>query len=806
MALGLLGVLAGAMILLHFSQDLPAVETARDLEMHQPLRVFARDGTLIGEFGAERREPLAWENVPDVLVDAFLAAEDDRFYSHPGFDYQGLIRAAWVLLTTGDKSQGGSTITMQLARNLFLSSEKSYTRKIREILLAMQLERAFDKTEILRLYLNKIYLGQRAYGVAAAARIYYGKQVEELRLDEAAMIAGLPKAPSAYNPVSNPRRARIRRDYVLGRMHDLEMITPEAYAEALAAPVSDKLAPKPVTLDAHYVAEMVRGQMHSRYGDAIYTAGVEVDTTIDATLQRAAAAAVRDGVLDYDARHGWRGPAAMRELPANTTLEALQAEDTAARLVHAQELLEDIPTPGGLRAAIVIDRADAVLTVLDDAGALVPLTEEQIPWSEARALDPGAVVHVWRRDDERWYLAQIPEVQAAMVAIDPQTGALRAVVGGFDFFLSKFNRATQSLRQPGSAFKPFLYSAGLDAGLTTATIINDAPVVFDDPALGGAWRPENYDRRFRGPTRVREALVRSSNLVTIRILQEVGVQRFRDYVRRFGLGTSNLPRDLSIALGSGTYSPQDIAMAYAVIANGGWQVDPWFIGQVRDGEGMVVEQHVPMVVCPSCADDMPMIEPTPLPAPALPGDAPDVSPANTVVDAPEPRAAPRVADAANMYIVADMMRDVIQRGTGRAARALGRLDIAGKTGTTNEQRDAWFAGFHPQLAVVAWVGFDELQPLGAGETGGRAALPIWIDFMEQALPGLPEQLPVMPAGVVRARIDPDTGRLSSAGSFELFLEGHMPDAEPVSAWPVGPGEISDTEANDSTDAVLEDLY
>ncbi len=805
LAFGMMGLVAIAAVLVHFSRDLPEVEQAQDLELHQPLRVYAQDGQLIGEFGAERREPLDWEHVPQVLIDAFLAAEDDRFYSHPGVDYQGLLRAVWVLIQTGDKAQGGSTITMQLARNLFLSNEKSYVRKIREILLALELERRFDKNEILRLYLNKIYLGQRAYGVAAAARIYYGKRVDDLTLDEAAMIAGLPKAPSAYNPVANPRRARLRRDYVLRRMRELGKITVADELAAKEVQVLAKLAPAPVQLSANYVAEMVRAEMYGRYGEAIYTAGVEVYTTIDADLQRAATAAVREGVLGYDARHAWRGAAAVRGLESGAPLASLAESSEQERIEAAEELLEDIPVVGGLRPVVVVSREEGGLQVLGLDGQIIALGEDAIAWPEARTLPAGSVSYVRERPrDGAVLLAQVPQVQSALVAVDPNNGALRAVVGGFDFFVSKFNRATQALRQPGSSFKPFLYSAGLDAGLTAATVINDAPVVFNDPALGGAWKPENYDGRFRGPTRFRDALVRSSNLVSIRVLQEVGIARFRDYVSRFGLDNRKLPQDLSIALGSGTYSPEDLATAYAVIANGGWKVEPWYISRVMMADGGEVETADPLVVCPRCWEEAqrePVEQAGPIatPAPESGGDG-------TLVAEKPPRIAPPAADHGNMYIIADMMRDVIQRGTGRKARSLGRKDIAGKTGTTNEQRDAWFAGFHPDLVAVTWIGFDDLQPLGRGETGGRAALPIWMEFMAAALPELPVRFPVQPAGVVTARINPETGLLSSQGQFELFLEGHLPESAPAVDGFGRVGEPLGTEGNTESGDVLDELY
>jgi penicillin-binding protein 1A len=793
-AMGLLALLALSGVLLYFSRDLPPVEQAQDLQLHQPLRVLARDGTVIGEFGAERREPLAWEDVPPVLVDAFLAAEDDRFFEHPGVDYQGLLRAVWVLVATGEKAQGGSTITMQLARNLFLSNEKSYERKIREILLAFQLEQRFEKTEILRLYLNKIFLGQRAYGVAAAARIYYGKSVDELSLAEAAMIAGLPKAPSAYNPVANPRRAELRRNYVLRRMRELGRITEQEELAAKAVPVKQTLAASEMTLDAQYVAEMVRAELVQRYGTAVYTSGVNVYTTIDASLQRAAAAAVRSGVLSYDARHAWRGAAGRSELPETLDAQRILGASLDTRMAWATQWLEDMPDVAGLEAALLVavrpQSADqkAQWQVLDAHGELHSLAATQSPWSAARQ-EPQPGDWAYLRPTETGYvLAQAPEAQSALIAMSPDTGAIRALVGGYDYFRSKFNRAVQAKRQPGSSFKPLLYSAALDSGLTTATVMNDAPVVFDDPALGGAWRPENYDGRFRGPTRLREALVRSSNLISIRVLQRVGIAEFRAYAQKFGLDAQNLPRDLSIALGSGTFSPQDIAKAYSVIANQGFVVEPWFIERVETADGAVVEVAQVFKACSEC-------DVTAAPAASTDGlQAQPIATQDSVVDAqdavqpaveptmlpaePQYSPAPRALQAANMFIVGDMMRDVIQRGTGRKARALGRKDIAGKTGTTNEQRDAWFAGFHPDLVTVTWIGFDDLTPLGRGETGGRAALPIWMDFMAEALPSLPQREFLPPPGVVMARIDPETGLLASDGREELFLEGKLPQMAP----------------------------
>ncbi|ROR34126.1 penicillin-binding protein 1A [Inmirania thermothiophila] len=755
----LTGVLAAAGLYLYLAPRLPAVEQLRDVRLQVPLRIYTRDGALVAEYGEKRRTPLRYADIPEVVVQAFIAAEDDRFFEHPGVDYQGLLRAAWALLRTGEKRQGGSTITMQVARNFFLSSEKTFLRKLNEILLALKIERELTKEQILELYLNKIYLGNRAYGVAAAAQIYYGKRVDELTLDEVAMIAGLPKAPSRDNPVAAPERARVRRNYVLGRMRELGFIGEAAYRRALDAPVHARLHGVQPEVEAIHLAEAVREEVVARYGEeTAYTAGLRVYTTLEAARQRAAVAALREALAAFERRHGYRGPEARIPWSPPPGREALDA-----RLREAGRI-------GDLHPAVVTAVAERGATVYLGDGVEAALDWDALAWARPRTADgglgpaprsaadvlaPGDLVRVRERADGGLELAQVPEVEGALVALDPADGAVRALVGGFDFARSKFNRALQARRQPGSSFKPFIYSAALAAGYTAASIFNDAPVVVEDPALGAAWRPENYSGRIFGPTRLREALVHSRNLVSIRVLQAVGIDAAIRHAARFGFDPEQLPRNLSLALGSGAVSPLELARAYAVFANGGFRVEPYWIERIEGPEGEVLFETRPRRVCAACPP-----------------------PAEGTSDPGGDEVAPRVLPEDNAYIITSMLRDVVRRGTGRAARVLGRTDLAGKTGTTNDQRDAWFAGFSPALVAVAWVGYDDMRPLGEGETGARAALPMWIAFMREALRGVPETVPAPPAGLVMARIDRRTGRLARAGDpdavFEVFRPGHVP--------------------------------
>ena len=741
---------------------LPSIEVLKDVHLQTPLRVYARDGRLIAEFGEKRRIPLRLDQIPPALVQAALAAEDERFFEHPGVDWQGLARAGLYLLRTGEKGPGGSTVTMQVARNFFLGREKTYERKLKEILLALDIERRLSKDEILELYFNKIFFGHRAYGVGAAAQVYYGRPLDELGLAELAMVAGLPKAPSRFNPIVNPQRALQRRDYVLGRMRELDFIDEEEYAEAVAAPINAKLHRPKVEVEAPYVAEMVRAALEEEMGEEIYVGGYRVYTTLDGARQRAANLALRGALLAYDRRHGYRGPE--------------QRLDPGEPERHA-ELLSGVPVVGGLRPALVLEVDEQVVTAYAKGFGEIELPWPVLQWARPyvdqnrRGAAPKTPADVAQRGDlirvrlteEGWIFSQVPEVEGALVALDPQDGAIVALSGGFDFYHSKFNRVTQAQRQPGSSFKPFIYSAALEHGFTPASFINDAPVVFEDPGLEDVWRPRNYSGKFFGPTRLRVALYKSRNLVSIRLLDATGIAEALDHLRRFGLDVERLPPNLSLAVGSGEVTPLELATGYAVIANGGYRVEPYFIERVEDPEGIVTRRSQPRRVCREC-------EPAGAPAGASP-----VAPDSVLSD--EHRAI-RSVDARNVWLMHSMMRDVVLRGTARRARELGREDLAGKTGTTNDFRDAWFSGFTPRLSATAWVGFDRRRVLGSRETGGRAALPMWIEFMRHALDGVPEEFLDRPEGLLTMRIDPDSGVPALAGDpdaiFETFRTEYAP--------------------------------
>ncbi len=765
----LTGVLLAVAAYVYIAPTLPAIDTLKDIRLQVPMRVYSQDLKLIAEFGEKKRTPLRFYETPDLMIRAILAAEDDRFFQHPGVDYHGLLRAAYHLIRTGEKTQGGSTITMQVARNFFLSREKTYLRKLSEIFLALKIERQLSKEEILELYLNKIYLGHRAYGIAAAAQVYYGVTPDRLTLAQMAMIAGLPKAPSRYNPLANPQRALQRREYVLRRMLKLGYIDLPQYREASQTPITARLHGLDIEVEADYLAEMVRNEMLRRYGDLAYTAGFKVVTTLDAHLQEAANRALRQALLAYDRRHGYRGP------EARVDFAALKDPDLTA-------LLQDRPPLAGLEAALVMAVGEREATAILADGRVIRLPWQGLQWarpyiddnrlgpppaSAGEILRAGDIVRVQRREGS-WQLAQLPEAEGALVALRPDDGAIVALSGGFDFQRSKFNRVTQARRQPGSSFKPFIYSAALEKGFTAASIINDAPVVFEDPGLESAWRPENYSGKFFGPTRLREALVKSRNLVSIRLLRAIGIDYTLDYIARFGFPVEKLPRNLSLALGSGAVTPLQLARGYTVFANGGYRVSPYFIERILGPDEQVVYQARPQTVCRHC-DEVDAQKAGPLPVVAT-----DASTATEEALPP----AERVISAENAYLMTSMMRDVIQRGTGRRARSLGRKDIAGKTGTTNDQRDAWFAGFNPTLVAVAWVGFDKTRSLGNRETGGRAALPMWAAFMREALHGMPDRPLLRPPGLVTVRIDPVTGLRATAHQkrtvFETFRTRLVP--------------------------------
>lgn len=750
----------------YYEPQLPSVDSLHEIRLGAPLRVYTREHVLIGEFGAERRIPLRYEQIPKPLVQAFVAAEDDRFFSHSGVDLLGLLRASFVLASTGVKRQGGSTITMQLARNVFLSSERTFDRKFKEIFLALKIERELSKQQILELYLNRIFLGNRAYGVGAAAQVYFGKTVDQLSLGEMAQLAGLPKAPSRDNPLASPEHARERRDYVLRRLHELHDIDDKAYRLALAEPLSSEEHPPHVELDAGYVAEMVRAEMYARFGEAAYSDGYEVVTTLSAERQAAANKAVRDAIYDYTERHGYDGPEG--HIPDDAAGELGRGADSAP----LQSLLEAQSAPGDLIPAVVLAAPGDVLRVrVRDAG-IVELPKSAYAWAgfnTRKSLAPGDLIHVRRDTKNAWRLAHLPDVQGAFVALDPRDGGLQALVGGFDFYAGKFNRATQARRQVGSGFKPFLYTAALADGYAPSSIFLDAPVVLAAADDGDEWRPENYEHKFNGPMSLRDALAESRNLVSVRLLQSVGLDYALDFIpKHFGIERDRLPNNFTLALGTADLTPLEMARAYAVIANGGFTVEPYFIQSIaRSGEAPSFVAH-PAIACPACTADTP------------PTDG--------------ATAAPRVLDPGVDWLIISMMHDVVTRGTGARVRELGRNDLAGKTGTTNDETDAWFNGFQPTLVGISWVGHDQPEPLGRGEVGARAALPIWMDFMRSALKGVPDEPLPRPDDLVDAYVNPATGkRTANGGVLAAFLKDHLP--------PLDDGHIPGQESGTLTDAI-----
>ena len=778
----ILGIITVVMVSWYIVPELPDINTLKDVKMQVPMRVYSAEFSLISEFGEKRRAPINIEDVQPRLIEAFLAAEDDRFYVHPGVDWQGIARAVYSLIKTGSKKQGGSTITMQVARNFFLSREKTYLRKLNEIFLSFKIERELSKDEILELYLNKIYLGQRAYGVAAAAQVYYGTDINSLNLAQVAMIAGLPKAPSTTNPISNPERALIRRDYVLNRMLILSYISEEEFNEASSSPISASLHTTSVDLEAPYIAEMVRSDLIEEQGDAIYNSGLIVTTTIKDKNQNAANKALRNALMAYDKRHGYRGAEQRIE-----DINSKSSEDLTA-------LLETFPTLGNLYPAIVTHVDEKYISALVTGIGQVEVNWQGLEWaskyiSENRKgakpksaneiVDVGDIIRLIENEEGDWALSQLPEVEGGLISLSPDNGAILALVGGFDFYKNKFNRITQAKRQPGSGFKPLIYSAGIEAGKTAATLINDAPIVFDDPGVEDEWRPENYSHKSYGPTRIREALTHSRNLVSIRLLHAIGVPFALEHIKNFGFNAEELPNNLSLSLGSAEITAWQLARAYSVFANGGYLIEPFFINQIKTYGDEITYQATPLTVCHDC-DELEKAEPI---EENMPEEIVDVIPEPTIdetSEVPENFYAERVISAQNAWIMNSMLRDVIKLGTGRRALQLNRTDLAGKTGTTNDQHDAWFSGFNSQVVTISWVGFDKFQPLGSRETGGRAALPMWIDYMKVALEGMPESIMKRPEGLVNVRINPETGELANANDpdakFEVFRAENAPKA------------------------------
>jgi penicillin-binding protein 1A len=716
-SLGVVGTALAGLAAALIYPNLPPLEALTDYKPKLPLRVYTTDGALIGEFGEERRAFIPIDKVPRYMKQAIIAAEDERFYTHGGVDTLGILRAAGSNLLSGGAKEGASTITMQVARNFFLSNEKTLTRKLSEAMLAMKIEHNLSKDKILELYINQIYLGQRAYGFEAAARTYFGKPMQELSLAEFAMLAGLPKAPSRYNPVVNFPRAKTRQEYVLGRMVKLKFIDQPTWQAAVKQKLVIRQARQQTDVAADYAAEMVRQTLFEKYGESIYSSGYKAVTTLRRKQQAAANLAVWQGIADYDLRHGYRGPEKQISLPADKT----QREAAIATA------LEDLAPVSDMLPAVVLSATPKLIRAQLQDGKAVDISGNSLKWVEnwvaakkGRQLAPGAVVRVQATGSRPvWRLAQLPEVEAALVAVNPNDGAITALVGGFDFNRNKFNRVTQAWRQPGSSFKPFIYSAALEKGYTPATIINDAPLTLTAEEAGGtAWEPQNYDGTTSGPVRMRSALTKSLNLVSVRILQGIGPYYARDYIRRFGFDPARHPPYLTMALGAGSVTPLQMAAAYGVFANGGFSVKPYLIDKVYDKDGRLLMQASPQTVGGN---------------------------------------APRVIDPRNAYLMTTMMQDVVRYGTAARAGQLGRGDLAGKTGTTNDARDTWFAGYNPDLVAIAWVGYDQPRSLGRSETGAQSALPIWMSFMGTALRGVPQKGWAMPPGIITVRIDPATG-------------------------------------------------
>src|SRR5580658_3192047 len=788
----LLGAYALACSYVYLAPSLPPLEAMRNVELQVPLRVYTRSGALIAQIGEQRRIPVTYEQIPELVKHAFLAAEDERFFEHHGIDYFGVVRAVLIDVVSGEKTQGASTITMQAARNMFLNLDKTARRKLQETFVTYRMEHKFSKQEIFGLYLNVIFFGQRAYGVAAAAEAFFGKPLDKLDVAEAATIAGVPKAPSKYNPIVDPELATQRRGYVLRRMRELRFIDAATAEAANKEPMQARAHAPLFDSEAPYVAEMARLELRQRFGANAESAGYKVYTTIDGRLQAAANRAVRIGLIEYDRRHGWRGPAGHIELPAHGEPDF-------------DDLVDDYASIGNLAPAIVESVADKSVRAYVKTLGTVQIEWDGLSWARkeghndtlgpapqnaGQLLARGDVVYVVADEAGHAQLGQIPEAQSALVALDPNDGSIVALVGGFDYFTNKYNRVTQARRLPGSGFKPFLYSAALENGFTPATVLLDAPIVLEGNGTEEAWRPENIERAFGGPTRLRDALVHSRNLVSIRVLKAVGITTAIDYISRFGFDPRSMPHDLTLALGTLEATPLEVATGYAVFANGGYLVAPYFIDRIEDASGQVVWHATPRRVCEQCdgGDSGTAAAGVPL----------QVSDTTATHGEPAPllkpeEIAPRVISAQNAYVMTDMMADVIRHGTGQRALALGRSDIAGKTGTTNEAKDTWFNGFTRNLVATVWVGFDQERPLGEREEGARTALPIWVQFMREALKGVPQQTRPMPDGLVTLRISPETGALVSAenpdGVAEIFMTAHLPatdDAQTGAQGPEGP--------------------
>ncbi len=735
--LGAIGVLVLVFALAMAYPNLPALDTITDYRPKMPLRIFTADNVLIGEFGEERRTLVHFKDIPDVMKKAVLSIEDDRFYEHSGIDYLGILRAA-VRNATGGARQGASTITQQVARNFFLSSEQTFKRKAYEAMLAWKIEKNLSKDQILELYMNQIYLGQRAFGFQSAAQIYFGKDLRDITVAEAAMLAGLPKAPSAYNPVVNPTRAKTRQQYILVRMHQLGYISDAQFAQAKVEPLKIKTDSAAFGVHAEYVAEMARQLVYEQFKEDTYTRGLNVFTTITKADQDAAYLALRRGVMDYERRRAYRGPESFIDLPSGKAAadEAIEAE------------LAEHPDSDNIIAAVVLQASSTQVQAAIASGETITLSGPGLAFAKAwlsdkaapnRRVRRGAVVRVMQDDESKWLITQMPEVESAFVAANTEDGAIRALVGGFDFNRNKFNHVTQAWRQPGSSFKPFIYSASLERGLSPATIINDAPISFDAGQTGGqAWEPKNYDSKYDGPMTMRRGLQQSKNMISIRILNKIGARYGQEYAARFGFEPERNPAYLTLALGAGATNPLQMAGAYAVFANGGYRVSPYLISKVTDSDGKVLSEA----------------------RPARAGDE-----------------ANRVIDARNAFLMDSMLKDVVRHGTANKAMALKRTDLAGKTGTTNDSIDAWFAGYQPKLVGIAWMGYDKPRNLGARETGGGLALPIWIGYMQKALKDQPMVEREVPAGLVQYGSEYYYAETPPGSGVEALDVGQPPPAQ-----------------------------
>jgi len=730
-------ILLGLAVMLAYP-SLPSLEVLTDYRPKIPLRIYSTEGALIGEFGEERRALVKISELPEIMKQAILAAEDDRFYEHGGVDYMGVLRAAFSNFTSGGVKQGASTITMQVARNFFLTREKTISRKFNEVLLTFKIEHSLTKDEILQLYINQIFLGQRAYGFAAAAQVYFGKPLNQLTVAEAAVLAGLPKAPSLYNPVVNLPRAKVRQFYVLRRMHELHFIDDEQFQLAQQQPLVVMRGSQEYGIKSDYLAEMVRQAVFEKYQENAYTQGLKVYTTIRQQDQRAAYQAVRKGVLEYDRRHGYRGPEGFIDLPSDSSSASYSAE-------QLEEALLDVTDGDDLIPAVVLEASPKLIRAYSRGGEIVEITGDPLNFVQQalskkvalnQRINVGSLIRLQKDEIGVWQISQLPQVEAAFVSASPRDGAIYSLVGGFDFNNNQFNHIAQAWRQPGSSFKPFIYSAALEKGFTPATVINDAPLIFDAQQTGNEpWEPKNYDGSFEGPMRMRQGLTKSKNLISIRILQSITPQYAKDYISQFGFDTTKYPAYLTMALGAGSVTPMQMLAGYSVFANGGFLVTPYFIQRIEDAQGNVLSKASPEVAGVS---------------------------------------AKQVIDVRNAYTMVSMLQDVVKHGTGIRAMQLGRQDLAGKTGTTNDSIDAWFCGFHPTVVGIAWMGYDQPRSLGDRETGGGAALPIWMSYMEKVLKDVPAAVYTMPDNMVAVHINEEGFRDDNSPRVEYFYQENVP--------------------------------